>query len=64
MPKIRTRKTAAKRFRVTTTGKIMRRSNLTGHLKMKKSGPRQRRLDLPKQVSKADRRRVRVLLAR
>jgi large subunit ribosomal protein L35 len=64
MPKIRTRKTAAKRFKVTCSGKILRGSNLTGHLKMKKSGARQRRLDLTKEVSKPDRRRVRVLLAK
>lgn len=64
MPKIRTRKTAAKRFRITKTGKIMRRSNLTGHFKMKKDGSRLRRLNLDKKVSKADKKRVRVMLAR
>lgn len=64
MPKIRTRKAAAKRFRVTRTGKVLRRSNLTGHLKMKKSGSRLRRLNLEKEVSKADKARIRAMLAR
>lgn len=46
MPKIKTRKTAAKRFKVTGTGKILRGNTGRGHLMMKKSGSRKRRLSL------------------
>jgi len=46
MPKIKTRKTAAKRFKVTGTGKLMRGNTGRGHLMMKKGGSRRRRLSL------------------
>ena len=32
MPKLKTRKAAAKRFKVTSTGKILRRGAMTKHL--------------------------------
>jgi large subunit ribosomal protein L35 len=38
MGKLKTRKTAAKRFKVTATGKLMRRSTKLNHL-MRKKGP-------------------------
>lgn len=37
MPKTKTRKSATKRFKVTGSGKIMRRKSFTGHLNTKKS---------------------------
>jgi len=46
MPKIKTRKTAAKRFKVTGTGKILRGNTGKGHLMMKKSSSRKRRLSM------------------
>jgi large subunit ribosomal protein L35 len=46
MPKVKTRKNAAKRFKITATGKIMRESSHKGHKNMKKSGSHYRRLDL------------------
>ncbi len=58
MPKIRTNKTAAKRFRITGTGKIMRRNARKGHLMMKKSGSRRRRLSLESEVAHGERIRV------
>lgn len=59
MPKIKTRKTAAKRFRITATGKITRRNTGKGHLMMKKSGSRKRRLTLESVVQGGDKQRVR-----
>jgi large subunit ribosomal protein L35 len=37
MPKLKTRKAAAKRVRVTRTGKLMHAKGAAGHLKYKKS---------------------------
>jgi large subunit ribosomal protein L35 len=51
MPKIKTHKTAAKRFKVTGTGKLMRRNARKGHLMINKSGSRHRRLDMDSKVS-------------
>jgi large subunit ribosomal protein L35 len=44
MPKLKTRKSAAKRFKVTGSGKIMRRNTSRAHLLEHKSATRRRRL--------------------
>ena len=44
MPKMRSHRGAAKRFRVTGTGKVMRRKATGNHFLMKKSGSRKRRI--------------------
>ncbi len=62
MPKMKTHKGAAKRFKVSPTGKIRRRKALLNHFLGKKSSRRKRRLESPDVVSKADRPRVRRLL--
>ncbi|HET6456063.1 MAG TPA: 50S ribosomal protein L35 [Armatimonadota bacterium] len=59
MPKMRTRKSAAKRFKVTTTGKIMRQNTGKGHLMMKKSSSRRRRLTLESVVFRGEAQKVR-----
>ena len=59
MPKMRTKKSAAKRFKVTGTGKIVRRNTGKGHLMMKKSGSRKRRLTLESGVASGERQKVR-----
>jgi len=59
MPKMRTKKSAAKRFKVTGTGKIVRRNTGKGHLMMKKSGSRKRRLTLESGVARGERQKVR-----
>jgi large subunit ribosomal protein L35 len=43
MPKLKTRKAAAKRFRATGTGKIVRRKAFKNHLLQHKSSERKRR---------------------
>jgi large subunit ribosomal protein L35 len=45
MPKMKTHKSGAKRYRVTATGKLMREQGFRGHLNVKKSSRRKRRLD-------------------
>jgi large subunit ribosomal protein L35 len=44
MPKMKTHRGAAKRFRLTRTGKVMRRKATGNHFLMKKSGSRKRRI--------------------
>jgi large subunit ribosomal protein L35 len=44
MPKLKTRKAAAKRFRATGSGKIVRRKAYKSHLLQHKSSTRKRRL--------------------
>lgn len=44
MPKQKTRKSLVRRFRVTKTGKVLRRQSFKRHLNVKKSAKRKRRL--------------------
>lgn len=59
MPKMKTHRGAAKRFRVTGTGKLKRKKAYDGHLHSKKSSKRKRNLERPAGVSSADARVVR-----
>lgn len=60
--KMKTCKTAVKRFKVTSTGKILRRHIGHGHLLSKKSSARKRRLTTFSEVSKSDYPRIKGLL--
>lgn len=62
MPKIKTHRGAAKRFRLTATGKIKRSQAYKRHILTKKTAGRKRRLDDQVLVSKADHHRVRKML--
>jgi large subunit ribosomal protein L35 len=64
MPKMKTDRGAAKRFKITGTGKIRRRKANRSHLLEKKSSVRTRRLGRETDVSPADRREIRRLLGR
>jgi large subunit ribosomal protein L35 len=44
MPKMKSHRGAAKRFRVTGTGKVLRRKATGNHFLMKKTGSRKRRI--------------------
>jgi large subunit ribosomal protein L35 len=44
MPKQKTKKSIAKRFRITKSGKVLRRQSFKRHLNVKKSSKRKRRL--------------------
>ena len=50
MPKMKTHRGAAKRFRVTGTGKVMRRKATGNHMLIKKTGSRKRRVSGMAQV--------------
>jgi large subunit ribosomal protein L35 len=62
MPKLKTKKGAAKRFRITATGKIKRGHSHARHILTKKSNKRKRLLDIDALVSPADQKRVEVML--
>jgi large subunit ribosomal protein L35 len=64
MPKMKTDRGAAKRFKVTGTGRLRRRQANRSHLLEKKSSVRTRRLGREVEVAAADRREVRRLLGR
>jgi len=63
MPKIKTSRSAAKRFRKTGTGRFKRSKAFRGHLLTKKSSKRKRSLRKAGLVDKADQKRVERLLA-
>jgi large subunit ribosomal protein L35 len=62
MPKMKTNRSAAKRFRKTGTGKFRRQRAYASHILTKKSPKRKRRLRSGTLVSKADLNRVKRLL--
>jgi large subunit ribosomal protein L35 len=62
MPKLKTHKGAAKRFRITATGKIKRGHSHARHILTKKSTKRKRQLDIDALVSKSDQERVEAML--
>jgi large subunit ribosomal protein L35 len=60
--KLKTKKAAAKRFRVTGGGKIKMRHSFHSHILTKKSSKRKKRLTRSAILSAADHRRVRRML--
>lgn len=64
MPKIKTHKGAAKRFKVTGSGKILRVKAYKSHILTKKNADRKRRLGKKQEVAPSDRKKVRRLLCR
>ena len=63
MPKMKTHSGAKKRFRKTATGKLRGRRAFSSHILEKKSPARKRRFKRPVEISKADEKQVRGLLA-
>lgn len=63
MPKIRTNRSAAKRFKKTARGKFKRSKAFKGHLLTGKSSKRKRNLRKAGLVDKTDEKRVKRLLA-
>jgi len=62
MPKLKTNKGAAKRFRVTGTGKIKYKKAYRSHILTKKSPKRKRSLRKPALISKRDEKNIRRLI--
>ena len=62
MPKMKTRKCVAKRYKVTGSGKIVRRRPGRKHLMRKKNSKRKRRLALEVALEGKDHRRIKAAL--
>ena len=62
MPKMKTRRAAAKRFKVTGTGEIMRNKAFRSHILEKKSPKRKRNFRKAAVISHSDYKRVARLL--
>lgn len=60
--KLKTRKSTAKRMKVTGTGKIMRRKGWKGHLLSGKNPTRRRRLSGDVEITKSDRENARRMI--
>ena len=58
MPKLKTHKGAAKRFRLTASGKVKRGHSHARHILTKKTNKRKRLLDIDGLVAEADQKRV------
>ncbi|MCT7955952.1 MULTISPECIES: 50S ribosomal protein L35 [Laspinema] len=62
MPKLKTRKAAAKRFKATGSGKIKRRKAYKSHLLEHKSAARRNRLSKSALVSEQDEKNVHLMM--
>jgi large subunit ribosomal protein L35 len=63
MPKMKTHRGAAKRFKKTGTGRVKRGHAFTSHILTKKSPKRKRQLRKSALIAKSDEKRVKRLLA-
>lgn len=64
MSKLKTNKTAAKRFKISGTGKITRRRSHNNHQFLHKSGAQKRRLEEEPTLFKGEVRRVKRMLGK
>lgn len=62
MPKLKTHKGAAKRFRKTASGKFKRGKSHARHILTKKTAKRKRKLDIDTYIAKADQKLVEEML--
>ncbi|MGA9121134.1 MAG: 50S ribosomal protein L35 [Bacteroidota bacterium] len=62
MPKMKSRSSAKKRFRLTGSGKVKRGTAYRSHILTSKTTKRKRKLRGPHLVSKADERNVKIML--
>jgi large subunit ribosomal protein L35 len=62
MPKMKTHRGAAKRFKKTGSGKLKRGQAMTSHILTKKSPKRKRQLRATTLVAKSDEKRIKRLL--
>lgn len=61
MPKLKTKKSAIKRFKVTKNGKVLRGRQMGSHLKMSKSASQKRRQATVGKIDNEDSRRIKRL---
>ncbi len=64
MPKMKTHRGAAKRFKTTGKGKLVRRRRNRNHILEKKSSSRKRRLAMEAELNPADAPRIKQMLGK
>ena len=62
MPKLKTNRGAAKRFRLTSSGKLKRKKAFKNHILTKKNRKRKRNLRQADFISSADKKRIKKLV--
>ena len=62
MPKLKTRKAASKRYKITGNNNFLRRHAYKGHLLMKKSNKQKRKLSQIIKIHKNDSRSIKLML--
>ena len=62
MPKMKSKRSAAKRFKATGTGSVKRSHAFSGHILTKKSAKRKRNLRKSTLVSNADKKNIKILI--
>ena len=62
MPKMKTNKAAARRFKITSTGKVMRAKGMKSHFRRRKAKRTKRMFDKMYEVSPADSKRIKRML--
>jgi large subunit ribosomal protein L35 len=62
MPKLKTKKAAAKRYKITSAGNFLRRHAFKGHLLMKKSNKQKRKLSQTICVNSRDTKAIKIML--
>lgn len=63
MPKMKSKRGASKRFKLTGSGKVKRFHAFSSHILTKKSSKRKRNLRKPALVSKGDERRIKQIIS-
>lgn len=64
MPKQKTRKSITRRFRITKTGKVLRRQGFRRHLAVKKSSKHKRRLKRTVEMKKVYAKKIRKVMGK
>lgn len=62
MPKLKTKRAAAKRFKITKKGKVKKKQAYTSHILTKKSRKRKRKLRKPSRLNPVEERLVKKML--
>ena len=62
MPKQKTHKGAAKRFKISGGGKLVRHQSMCSHIMTKKTRKRKRKLDTPTLIAEVDQKKVQQML--
>ncbi len=62
MPKIKTRKAVAKRFKITKTGKVMKTTGGQGHFNARETGNTKRNKRRSSEIAKADHKNIKIFM--